>query len=99
MLDIKPQKQFCDHHLSASVIHRIAGCLVGETTVLKHSTKSTKRLGWRSTGNRSKSSSSFCPRKKEAGREGTREAEALTHLEVAGLASLRMKNGRGNAGT
>lgn len=78
----------------SSVILRITGYLEEETRALKQSTRSTRRQRWRSTGNRSKSNNSSCPRKmEEAGWEGTWEAEALIHLEVAGQASLRMRDG------
>lgn len=86
-----------------SVIYRITGCLAEENRVLKQLTRSTKTQSWRSTGNRSKSSSNSFPRKmeeelvvveaEEAGWVGAWGAEAETHQEVAGLASLRMKDG------
>lgn len=76
------------------MIIRITGCLVEQTRVLKQLTRSTRRLKWRNKGSKLKSNSSSCPRRKEeAGWEGAWEAGVLMHKEVAGLASLRMKDG------
>lgn len=91
-VDIEQQRLFYNRLISA--IHRITGCLAEETKVLKQSTRSTKRQSLRSTGNRSRSNSSSCPRRRaEAEWEEAWGAEGLTHQEVAGPASPRMRAG------